>query len=266
MRKTKQEILDELLSRLERNTVITDINPGSVARTFAEVLTEQFYEFYSQLELNSTMSFVSTASGRYLDLVGALLDCNRLPSETDENYRARITKQVYVIAGANFTAVRLRALSVPGVRDVVMRQYTHGAGSFSVHVITDEPVAPISIINQVRSEIEKVKAYGIYAEVSSPVLIPVELMVSLVFNGEVSSAEKTTIRQAVARELRQYVDNLTLGNTLVINEIVQRIMNSSAKIKDVAIYSLKVNGTSRFVGNVETRWDERLVLDSLEII
>lgn len=266
MRKTKQEILNELLSRLERNTVITDINPGSIARTFTEVLSEQFYEFYSQLELNSTMSFVSTASGRYLDLIGALLDCRRLISETDENYRARITNQVYVIAGANFTAVRLRALSVPGVREVVMRQYTHGAGSFTVHVITDEPVAPISIINQVRNEIEKVKAYGIYAEVTSPVLIPVELMVSLVFNGEVGSAEKTTIRQAVGRELRQYVDSLALGNTLVINEIVQRTMNSSAKIKDVAIYSLKVNGTSRFVGNVETRWDERLVLDSLEII
>lgn len=266
MRKTKHEILNELVTRLERNTVITDVSPGSVARTFAEVLAEQFYEFYNELEINSTISFVSTAGGRYLDLMGALLNCKRQQGESDSNYRARITQQVYVVAGANFTAIRLKALSVNGVKDVVMRQYTHGAGSFTMHVITDEPSTPISVINEVKAVVDKTKAYGVYGEVVSPVLIPVELMVSLVFNEGVGTAEKTTVRQSISREIKQQVDKLRLGDTLVINEIIQSIMNKSKKIKDVDIYSLKVDGVNRFISNVETRWDERLILDSLEIV
>lgn len=266
MEKSRQEILDDLLQRLQVGTPITAADPGSIARTFIEVLTEEFYEIYNELTLNATMGFVSTATGIYLDMIGSLLDCTRASGESDSNYRARITQQVYVVAGANMTSIRLKALAINGVRDIVMRQYTNGAGSFTVHVITDDPTTPIAILNQVKAAVDDAKAYGVYAEVRSPVLIPVELQVRLVFSDDASASQKTTIRQQIIKQVKDYCDSLILGETFIINEMIQRAMDVSSQIKDIDIYSLKVNGTSRFVTNVPTNWDERLVLDVLNII
>lgn len=265
MKKTRQEVLDDLLRRLQSNTSITNVDPGSIARTFCEILAEEFYTFYNQLELSSTMSFVSSASGNYLDLIGQLLDCKRQAGEDDTTYRGRIVNQVYVIAGGNYTAIRLKVLSIPGVRDVMLREYTNGAGSFSVYVISEDPAASPALLRQVQDAVNQTKSYGVYGEVKTPVLIPLELMVRLVFSNDTSTNERISIRQTVTKNLQNYINSIPLGDTFVINEAIQRIMETSVKIKDMDIYSLKVNGVSKFVSNVNSKWDERFLLDVLDI-
>ena len=265
MKKSREEILNDLDYRIRTLTDITNTDPGSVARTFLEVLTEEFYEFYTELELSVTMGFVSTANGRFLDMIGMLLNCTRELDETDESYRSRIVNQVYVVAGANLTSIRLKALSVEGVNDVIFKEYSHGAGSFSCYVITNDVQATNSILNAVQAAVDDAKAFGIYAEVKSPVLIPVELMVRLVFSSDAGIAEKTTIRQGVVNAVRSYVDELSVGETLIINEVIQRIMEVSSKIKDLDIYGLNVNGISQYVTNTTCKWDERFILDVLDI-
>lgn len=265
MKKSKEQILSDLEYRLQTLTDVTNTDAGSVARTFLEVLTEEFYEFYSELELSVTMGFVSTAAGRFLDMIGTLLDCARTVGETDENYRSRIVNQVYVVAGANLTAIRLKALSVEGVRDVIFREYSHGAGSFSCYVLTNDAQASRSVLNAVEAAINDTKAYGIYGEVRTPVLIPVELMVRLVFSTDAGSAEKTTIRQTAAKEIRNYIENMAMGEILVINELIQRIMETSTKVKDLDIYGMNINGQSRYITNVPIKWNEKLILDLLDI-
>jgi uncharacterized phage protein gp47/JayE len=265
MRKSRDEILQDLENRLKASTDITNTDPGSVARTFLEVLTEEFYDFYTELDLTVTMGFVSTAVSRYLDMIGTLLNCRRTSGETDESYRARIVNQVYVVAGANLAALRLKALGVPGVRDIIFKEYSHGAGSFSCYVITDDAQASRSILRAVESAINDTKAYGVYGEVKTPVLIPVQLMVRLIFSNDTGAAEKTTIRSNAVRVVRDYVNGLSLGESLIINELTQRIMDVSDKVKDIDVYGLNVNGTSRYVANVSIKWDERFILDMLDI-
>lgn len=265
MRKSQEQILNDLEYRMRTMTDINDTEPGSIARTFLEILTEEFYEFYTELELTATMGFVSTASGRYLDMIGELLGCVREIAEMDKEYRHRITNQVYVVAGANLTAIRLKALSIDGVNDVIFKEYAHGAGSFSCYVITNNPKADRAILRAVENAINDTKAYGIYAEVKTPVLIPVDLMVRLIFSSDAGSAEKATIRQSAIREARNYIDGLGLGETFVINELIQRIMDVSTKIKDMDIYGMKTNGIGRYVMNASCKWDERFVLDTLDI-
>lgn len=265
MRKSQEQILNDLEYRMRTMTDFNDTEPGSIARTFLEILTDEFYEFYTELELTTTMGFVSTASGRYLDMIGALLGCTRELAELDANYRTRITNQVYVVAGANLTAIRLKALAVEGVNDILFKEYAHGAGSFSCYVITNNPKENRRIMKAVETAVNDTKAYGVYAEVKTPVLIPVELMVRLIFSSDTGSAEKATIRQGAIRETRNYIDRLTLGETLVVNELIQRIMDISSKIKDMDIYGMKTNGIGRYVTNTSCKWDERFVLDTLDI-
>jgi uncharacterized phage protein gp47/JayE len=265
MIKTTSEVLADLQTRLSSKTDITNVDPGSVARTFLDVLSEEFYQFYSELDLSVTMGFVSTATGTYLNLIGQLLDCTRNAGETDDNYRARITNQVYVVAGANLTSIRLKALAVEGVKDLVFKQYTHGAGSFSCYVISESPQADRATLQAVQSVVDDTKAYGVYAEVLSPVLIPVELMVRLVFSSDATAAEKGTIRQNVSKALTDYANNLSMGESFILNEAIQQMMDVSPKIIDLDIYGLAVNNVQKFIGNLDCKWNERLLLDTLDI-
>jgi hypothetical protein len=265
MLKTQSEVLADLQARLTEKTDITNVDPGSVARTFLDVLSEEFYEFYSELDLSVTMGFVSTATGSYLNMIGQLLNCPRNAGETDDNYRARITNQVYIVAGANLTSIRLKGLTVDGVKDLVFKQYTHGAGSFTCYVISQTPDTDRSTLSAVQSIIDDTKAYGVYAEVLSPVLIPVELMVRLVFSNDVSTAEKGTIRQNASMALGNYIGNLSMGDSFILNEAIQQIMDVSPKIIDLDIYGLAINNTQKFIGNVDCKWNERFILDSLDI-
>jgi uncharacterized phage protein gp47/JayE len=253
MIKTSSEVLADLQTRLSDKTDVTNVDPGSVARTFLDVLSEEFYQFYTELDLSAVMGFVSTAAGTYLNLIGQLLDCTR------------ITNQVYVVAGANLTAIRLKALAVDNVKDLVFKQYTHGAGSFSCYVISNDPTLDRTTVAAVQSVVDDTKAYGVYAEVLSPVLIPVELQVRLVFSSDASTAEKGTIRQNVTAAITDYIDGLSMGDSFVLNEVIQEIMDVSSKITDLDIYGLAVNNVQKFIGNLDCKWNERFLLDTLDI-
>lgn len=75
--KDKEVILRQALRKLQQTTPITATGPGSVARSLTEVITTELGDFYSILDFNVAMSFVSTASGRALDLLGQLYNMQR---------------------------------------------------------------------------------------------------------------------------------------------------------------------------------------------
>lgn len=265
IKKTRGAILSDMQERLRYSTDITNINPGSVARTFLDVITEEFYEYYGELELTVAMGFVSTAAGTYLDMIGKLLDCERIADENDTDYRARITNQVYVVAGANLTSIRVRALAADGVRDVRFKEYSHGAGSFSCFVLAENVQDQTGVTNRVRNIINEAKGYGVYADVRSPVMIPVGLMIKLVFKTGVGQAERDTIRHNAIAAIGTYVNGTDIGEPVIVNEIIQVIMDSNDKILDFDIYKMTVDNKDRYISNIEAKWNEKFILGEVEI-
>ena len=75
--KTKTEILDQILNSLEKNAGITSTSPGSIARAFAEAMSDQIGDLYTILKYNVDQTMISTASGRNLDLIGELYSVPR---------------------------------------------------------------------------------------------------------------------------------------------------------------------------------------------
>jgi uncharacterized phage protein gp47/JayE len=251
---------------LKQKTGVTDIDPGQIARTFCEVISEKFQDFYTSLDLSLTMVYVSTATGQFLDLLGAMLQCIRLENESDANYRARITNQVYVIQGANFTAIRLKCLSIAGVKDIIAAEYTYGTGSFTVYVVTDDPETPQSIINEVEEAVADTKALGIFAEIRGPEIVPLDLKLRLIFNDKITETERATIRQSVKQSVKRGIDNLGLGGSFSRNGIIQTALSTSTKIVDVDIASLKISGVSQYAGTFLVAYDQRMVLETLEVV
>ena len=266
MKKSRDEVIQSILSRFENQTELVNAEPGSIVRTFSEVLAEEFYEFYNELELVSMMSFVSTAKGQFLDLIGAIVNCARLEEETDDNYRVRITQQVYVVAGANETAIRLRLLNIDGVRDVILEPYVRGTGSFAAYIITDEANTPEHILQTAQTILDEAKAYGIRAEARKPLLISMKLKVRLVFEEGTPQAEITNIKYLTERTLKSYIDNLPLGGLFVVNEAIRRVKNLSSSIVDLSIYEMHIGGVQRFVRNISASKGERFLLEQIEVI
>ena len=149
--KTFEELQVEATADLQAVGFNTD--PGAVAKLFMNIVNKHIANLYNTLTVNHLRAFVSTADGDALDAIGLLLQCFRLAGETDDNYRYRITQQCLVLATSNETAIRLTALTVDGVKDVVLKPYSMGAGSFTVIVLSDEDVTSTGILEAVRVEL-----------------------------------------------------------------------------------------------------------------
>lgn len=266
MRKSKQEMLEDVLYRLRTSGGITESNPGSVARMFSEVIIEELDPIYEEIDLASSMSFVSTSRGEYLDMLGELLGCERDKDESDDNYRARISSQVTVTQGSNLTAIRLKVLQIEGVADLQLKRFTKGTGSFSCFIIPQ--VFPIEddILARVEREIEKHIAYGISFEVKVSEHVPVDLNIRLIFHSKTTEVERDHLRHNATTNVESYMSDMGMGSKIIINEIIERVMNTSAQIIDMEIKEIKINDKEYFVKNIEPTKEEQYYLRKINMV
>lgn len=258
--KKYDQIMKETLAELE-GMGVKEMHAGGVARLFLSILNRQLTTYYEALSLNHAQAFVSKANGPFLDLIGQLLDCTRRPEEAsdDEGYRYRITKQIQIVASANRMAIRLAALSVEGVQDVMMKRFTHGTGSFSVYVITENPITPQDILDAVQDRIEEAEAYGVRGEVYRPIVRTAEMKVRLIFNKTVPDLDR---RLAIAQSqdaLKNYVNSRHVGQELNIQEINQTIKEIHNQIEELIIFDYKIDNRPVLPVNQTCAWNERFI-------
>ena len=77
LKKTKSEILSEALTKVQNNTPITSVGPGSIARSLIEAVTAEIGDLYDALDFNITQTYLSTATGSALNAIGALYGVER---------------------------------------------------------------------------------------------------------------------------------------------------------------------------------------------
>ncbi len=260
------EMLDDAMERLEDKTGLTNFTPGGVARSLLEVYYEDMEDAYDRLQFATFMGFVSEAEGRYLDELGKLVDVERKDGEDKENYRYRISRANRTRAKANETAVRLACLSVEGVNDVLRRRFTRGTGTFDIYVVTDDPRTPRSVVDEVQEAIEDTQAYGIDGRAITPKLVELDMTVRFVFYDDVSEDEKRDVANRAEYELREFLVNLELGSSIIINQIIELLMGvSEDAIKNVNITDMYLDGKQVVVGDKELYWDERVVPERILI-
>jgi uncharacterized phage protein gp47/JayE len=177
-------------------------------------------------------------------------------TESDDNLRYRIASATLSAEKANETAVRLACLSVPGVANVVLRPYARGIGSFDVVIIPVEGIATDQMISQVQSAINAVQAYGITGTAIKPSIVPVDLTIRIMFTSDTLDIDKDSLKAQVKTAVENYIVNIPLGASFVLNELRQRVMDVSPKIYDHVIDCYYFRGQPTFLGNYEIYWDE----------
>ncbi len=256
--KTFEELSKEATRDLE--AVGFNTSPGATAKLFMNIVNKHVADLYDTLTANHLRAFVTTSYGDALDAIGLLLQCFRAEGETDDNFRYRITRQCLVLAKANETSVRLTALLVDGVKDVIVKPYSMGAGSFTLIVLSDEDVTSKGILNAVKEAVSKVHGYGIRFNVVSPTLNYVSIKHRVFFKEGLSTNDIQELKNKVRLALLEYFSNMGVGEAINTDRITQLIMNVSPDIIQEANEGLWINGEKSLYVNQASRWFERFIV------
>jgi len=168
--------------------------------------------------------------------------------ESDDELRYRIIHAHVDSAKANEISIRLAALSIPGVIDIVLREYAAGIGTFAVHVIAESPIPNAGLLSAVQQAVDSTRAFGIKALVQYPDYKGFEGTFKLRFILETTADEKVLIMQQVKIAAELYINNLGFGGEFVANELIQRIMEINNKIKDVSIVTFGAGNYNPITG------------------
>ena len=184
-------------------------------------------------------NFASYAESRY----GSLLVTNMYgivggrDEEDDDSYRTRIHWKLISPNGVNETALRFDLLQVPGIQDVV---FDRRAGTFTCYVYAITPVAAASILAMVQERLEKV--FPLTGLAVNPDLVGITLATTLKLTAGASQTDRDIVTAQARQAAEDYLNNLKIGEPLIINEIADRIRNSHPRILDVGEPNRQIAG------------------------
>ncbi|WAT23573.1 hypothetical protein O0R52_21495 (plasmid) [Bacillus halotolerans] len=287
LKRSVQEVLKDAAVSISENTNITNFSPGSIARSIIEAIAPEIgssgdttrtslYDFAQQV---LDEGFISKATGENLDLIGALFSYSRRTEQVrDENsnlkeepisddlYRYELTQVVPSMATANEAALRLALLTIPGVKDVVGKEYTHGSGSFSFTLIPQPGFNIQDLSSKIDEAIKSVKAFGIRPNIILPIDIPMDITVQLVFHETASDQQKINIRYSTESKLKDYLLGFEMGQHFIYNDLAQEIMNMDNKIIDFEITQFYLNNEPVLITNHDILDDERIVPKNIVVL
>jgi len=246
--------------RLEESGL--SVSAGRIAKLLLSVMNENIAEFYTTLKNSHAQAFLSTATGQSLDFIGQLLNVIRENTESDEDYRYRISQQSLTLATSNETAIRLGLLSITGIDNVIMKPYTHGPGSFSAYIINQDNEISDELIAEAQAKVDEIKAAGIKGKVYQPIYISAEIKMRLTFSKNLSEIDKKIIRVNAQEYIRNYIYNLQVGEGININNIETEVKNINPEILSIYVYEFTIAGKPRLWSNQNIQWNEKFIESS----
>ena len=190
--------------------------PGSVSNAPAGVFNRHNFTGYTDARFGTLL--VTNNFG----LVGGR------DAESDDDYRFRLSLKVQSSAGANEAALRLELLEIPGIQDVVFERQ---AGAFIVYVYGISPNVSPGLLQNVQERINDKAAYPLTGLAVAPDLVGISLSTTVEFKAGTSAEEKGLALSAAASAAEDYINNLR--ETLVLNQIADRLLNADPKILEV---------------------------------
>ena len=192
--------------------------PGAAGNAAASVFTRHNFTNYANANYGSLL--VTNDYG----VVGGR------DAESDDDYRYRINLKLQSPSGVNEAALRFTLLQVPGIQDVVFDRH---AGSFDCYVYSIAPQVAASLLSMVQQTINDNVAFPLTGNAVAPDLVGMSLTTTLHMIAGVSAGDQQTAVANATAAAEDYINNLAVGQTLVINEISDQIMNSDGRILDV---------------------------------
>jgi uncharacterized phage protein gp47/JayE len=181
--------------------------------------------------------------------------------ETDEEFRLRISRHINASSHGSKTAVLSAAFSFPGISDVRIHPFKHGAGSFEILLVpTGTRISP-NVLQNIKSALDGVVPYGIKVTVRGPNVVPIAIAAQIIVNRGLLNTIKTIAVDEAKIAIRKYLGDIRMGGELIVNQLRANILNSSNNIKDLRILQLIINCRPQVIANYRLLPDEVFGLD-----
>jgi hypothetical protein len=288
LKRSIQEILKDAAVSIAQNSTITNFSAGSIARSIVEAMAPEIgtggsdpnrpnlYDFAQDV---LDQGYISKAVDVQLDLIGGLFSYPRRTEEvrkedgslveepiSNDMYRYELTQIVPAAATANYASLRLALLTITGIKDVIGKEYTHGTGSFSFILIAMAGFDERNLVAQAQAKVNEVKGYGIRPSITTPVMVPMDLTVKLMFHESTSETQKANVRFEAQNALLKYTGSFERGAGFIYNDLAQEIMNANAKIIDFEILKFYLNNEPVLLTNHSILEDERIIPQNISVL
>lgn len=160
--------------------------------------------------------------------------------ETDDAYRARLSKVVLASPTGNPTSLEQAALGVPGVADVIVLPLSRGVGSVDVIVKTISPQITDGVLLAVELACIEVMAAGMSLRVAGPDLVGLEFALEITWTADATAARRAQAKQQVSQQLSQYVNGLDIGQAFIAAEASAVVQQASPFILSSTIVTMSV--------------------------
>lgn len=263
----KESIIKRNLDNLAEVGLSTSV--GSIVRLFTSIICSEFENAYSLIDEYMLRVFLSTSYDKYLDSIGFLLNCDRKPNESDDDYRDRISKQILIVASSNETAIKYAVLQVEGVSYVQLKNFTYGPGSFSVVIVPENPSSETdySELNyKVYEALSDVVAYGTKYTVQTVNYDFVSMTIIPLIEEGLDDITISDIKNNILISIQKYLSNLSIGEELIIDQLTKVIMNTDEHIIDYSCAKFTINGEEVQLVNQETSWCSKFETENIKII
>lgn len=244
---------------------IRAVKPGPAGNTARQALTKIKFENYAtypniKLKIENLSSIESGGD-----------------ADTDQFYRFRISNAILGKETGNTTSIRLAALGVQSVADLIVLQLFRGIGTADIILDTVNGEVSNSTIEAVRRAISAVTSLGMEITVRAPNLVGLELALDVRYVRGLSNTDKQAVNRKIRQTVMDIVASTSLGGTLTLNSLAAAIKTCDKNIADIGLPNAPLseviiwrdsaitNGRRpipmRPNSNLELLVDERLILE-----
>jgi uncharacterized phage protein gp47/JayE len=188
----------------------------------------------------STISIINTPANGIESVTNSNPMSGGEEIESDTDLRER-TKHILDTSGlGTVDALKFKIKIISGVKEVSVVDLARGIGTVDIIVLTDTIPMITDKRNEINTIIAATKAAGIDIVLSEPAVVSINVSVALTLLDGYIVSDLTTI---VTTAITDYINNLDIGQTLILNQLRKSILNSSVHILDINISTPTVNTT-----------------------
>lgn len=170
-------------------------------------------------------------------------------TESDSDFEQRFRLGINGMSGTNTYAIKEAALGINAVRSVSIQEHKpplNNIYNVSIYVDDGSGNASQATLDEVKNVIEGDLTElnpghlvpGINVRYASPTILPVDITVVVSYYG----ADETVIKNEIESAISEYVNSLTISESVVISDIVKKLMNFGY-VKDVKVTEPSENVT-----------------------
>lgn len=168
---------------------------------------------------------------------------NGSDGEGEASFKYRVSKEHTAAERANDTALRMAALGVRGVADVVIVPFLDGPGRFNVFVKGISSIVSDRTILDVQKALDSVKATGCEGFARKPYEVGLELITTVSFRESLKAAIRDEILAQLESTATRYVNSLGIGAGLDIPTLARELSKIDSRVS-----SMGRNPTTLFDG------------------